>query len=173
MVGAYCAPPVVPVRCTTLSAYSCSSSIAAAAGSERRKLDVKAACESNVLHFSFKRLVPGAFNVEMIGSTCTILPGRTGYRRPPGACAGRPDAMERRKSSLKAKFESSMSYCSFKCLVPGAVNMGFKGSTCTALPRGAAPAPAPRAVPHPCVVPISIKACHSEVRVYARYLARC
>ena len=42
----------------------------------------------------------------------------------------------RRKLKLKAKFESSLSYYSFKRLDPGAFNVGFIGSTCTALPRG-------------------------------------
>ena len=30
--------------------------------------------ESNSSYFSFKRLVPGAFNLVLIGSTCTALP---------------------------------------------------------------------------------------------------
>jgi len=36
---------------------------------------------------------------------------------------------------LKGKLESSQSYCSFKCLIPGGFNVGVIGSTCTALPR--------------------------------------
>jgi len=40
-----------------------------------------------------------------------------------------------RKLNLTAKVESSMSHFSFKCLVPGAFNLGLIGSTCTALPR--------------------------------------
>ena len=40
--------------------------------------------------------------------------------------------------NLKAKFEGGSPYDGFKRLVPGAVNMGFIGSTCTALPRRAA-----------------------------------
>jgi len=43
--------------------------------------------------------------------------------------------VERRKLKLKAKFESNLSYCSFKCLVPGAFNMGLIGSTCPAPPK--------------------------------------
>ena len=44
-------------------------------------------------------------------------------------------ALQRRKLKLKVKFESGPSYFSFKRLDPGAFNMGFIGSTCTALPR--------------------------------------
>ena len=35
---------------------------------------------------------------------------------------------------LKAKLDSSLSYYSFERLFPGAFNVGFIGSTCTALP---------------------------------------
>ena len=35
---------------------------------------------------------------------------------------------------IEAKLESSLSYSSFKRLVPGALNVGLIGSTCTALP---------------------------------------
>ena len=38
--------------------------------------------------------------------------------------------------NLKAKLNSSSSDFNFKCLVPGAFNMGLIGSTCTALPSG-------------------------------------
>jgi len=41
---------------------------------QRRKLKLKAEVESSMSHFSFKRLVPGGFNVGLIGSTCTALP---------------------------------------------------------------------------------------------------
>jgi len=44
----------------------------------------------------------------------------------------------RRKLNLKAKLESVSSYCSFKRLVPGIVNVGLTGSTCTTLPSTAA-----------------------------------
>jgi hypothetical protein len=36
--------------------------------------------------------------------------------------------------NLKAKFEGVSSYFGFKRSVPGAFNVGLKGSTCTALP---------------------------------------
>jgi len=39
----------------------------------------------------------------------------------------------RRKWILKAKIECSLSYSSFKRLVPGGVNWGLIGPTCTAL----------------------------------------
>jgi len=42
--------------------------------------------------------------------------------------------MERRKLNLKAKFGSVFSYSSFQRLDSGAFNVGFIGSTCTALP---------------------------------------
>jgi len=35
---------------------------------------------------------------------------------------------------LKAKYEACSSNVSFKSLLPGAFNVGFMGSTCTALP---------------------------------------
>ena len=41
---------------------------------KRRKLNLKAKFESGLSHFSFKRLVQCAFNVGLIGSTCTALP---------------------------------------------------------------------------------------------------
>ena len=40
----------------------------------RRNLNLKAEVESSISHFSFKRLVPGAFNTGLIGSTCAALP---------------------------------------------------------------------------------------------------
>jgi hypothetical protein len=39
-----------------------------------RKLKLEAKLESSSSYFSFKHLVPGAFNVCLIGSTCTALP---------------------------------------------------------------------------------------------------
>jgi hypothetical protein len=42
---------------------------------KRRKLNLKAEVESSISYFSFKRLVPGGFNLGLIGSTCTALPG--------------------------------------------------------------------------------------------------
>jgi hypothetical protein len=39
-------------------------------------LNLRAKFESSMLQFSFKRLVPGGFNLGFIGSTCTALPGR-------------------------------------------------------------------------------------------------
>jgi hypothetical protein len=41
----------------------------------------------------------------------------------------------RRKLNLKATFESGSSYLSVKRLLPGALNLGLIGSTCTASPR--------------------------------------
>jgi hypothetical protein len=40
--------------------------------------------------------------------------------------------MKRRKLNLKATFETSLPYSSFKRMVPGAFNVGLIGSTCTA-----------------------------------------
>ena len=37
-------------------------------------MKLKAKFESGSSHVSLKRLVPGAFNVGLIGSTCTALP---------------------------------------------------------------------------------------------------
>jgi len=42
--------------------------------------------------------------------------------------------MQQRKLKLKAKLETSLLYYSFKHLIPGGFNLGFTGSTCTALP---------------------------------------
>jgi hypothetical protein len=39
-----------------------------------RKLKLKAKLESNLSCFTFKRLVPGAFSLGLIGSICTALP---------------------------------------------------------------------------------------------------
>jgi hypothetical protein len=38
------------------------------------KVEFESEFESSLSHFSFKRLVPGDFNVGLIGSTCTALP---------------------------------------------------------------------------------------------------
>jgi hypothetical protein len=54
--------------------------------------------------------------------------------------------VERRKLNLKAKFENSSSYLSYKRLLPGTFKVGLIGSTCTTLPRegpAAAPVPVP------------------------------
>jgi hypothetical protein len=53
-----------------------------------RKLNLKAEVESGSSQFSFKRLVPGGFNLDFIGSTCTALPRRAvsaAQRRRPTA----------------------------------------------------------------------------------------
>jgi hypothetical protein len=49
---------------------------------ERRKLNLKAADESSISHFSFKRLVPVGFHGGLIGSTCTALPLSRGGPSP-------------------------------------------------------------------------------------------
>jgi hypothetical protein len=36
---------------------------------------LKAKLESSTSHYGFKRLIPGGFNMDFIGSTCTALPG--------------------------------------------------------------------------------------------------
>ena len=41
---------------------------------KRRKLNLKAKLEGSSSHYSFKRLVPGAFSVGFIGSICNALP---------------------------------------------------------------------------------------------------
>jgi len=45
------------------------------------------AVESNLSYFSFKRLIPGAFNVGWIGSTCTALPHVVNLTGPAPAAA--------------------------------------------------------------------------------------
>jgi len=47
-------------------------------------LILKAEIESSTPHFSFKRLVRGGFNLNLIGSTCTALPRGC---EPPRQCA--------------------------------------------------------------------------------------
>jgi len=41
---------------------------------KRRKLNLKAKFKGRSSYYSFKRLVPGGFNLGFIGSTCTVLP---------------------------------------------------------------------------------------------------
>jgi hypothetical protein len=41
---------------------------------QRHKFNLKAEVERSTSHFSFKRVVPGGFNLGFIGSTCTALP---------------------------------------------------------------------------------------------------
>ena len=38
------------------------------------QVELKAKLESGLPYFSFKSLIPGGFNVGLIGSTCTALP---------------------------------------------------------------------------------------------------
>jgi hypothetical protein len=40
----------------------------------RRKLNLTAKFEGGSSYYPFKRLVPGAFNMDFIGETCTALP---------------------------------------------------------------------------------------------------
>jgi hypothetical protein len=49
------------------------------------------------------------------------------------------NSLQRRKLELKAKFESSLTYYNFKRFIPGAFNMVFIDSTCTALPHNPYP----------------------------------
>jgi len=54
-------------------------------------MNLKARYEGDSSHYSFKRSVPGAFNVGLIGSTCTALPGVVGRSEgaaPADAAAG-------------------------------------------------------------------------------------
>jgi hypothetical protein len=71
-------------------------------------LNLKATFESNVLYDSVKRLVPGTFNVILIGSTCIALPGASrGFRviiSHPSSSAG----LQRRRIKLNADIESSL-----------------------------------------------------------------
>ena len=41
------------------------------------KLDLQAEVERSMSHFSFKRSVPGGFNLGFMDSTCTASPGMT------------------------------------------------------------------------------------------------
>jgi hypothetical protein len=54
---------------------------------------------------------------------------------PPSSASGLliSTQLQRRKLNLKVKFEGGSSYHGFKRVVPGGFNMGFIGSTCTAL----------------------------------------
>ena len=45
--------------------------------------------------------------------------------------------LQPRKLNLKANFETGPAYLSFKCIDPGAFNVGLIGSACTALPCSA------------------------------------
>jgi hypothetical protein len=94
------------------------------------QVEIESKFESTLSLFSFKRLVPGAFTVGLIGSNCTATP----WRCHPTPCTGAAARVKRRKLKLKAKFEGGSSYYSFKRSVPGAVNLDIIGSTCTALP---------------------------------------
>jgi len=70
---------------------------------KRRKLNLKAKIESGVSYFSFKSLIPGAFNVTLIGSACTALPSAAAARHA-AAFAGSPPVPSRtsRKRFVKA-----------------------------------------------------------------------
>jgi hypothetical protein len=51
----------------------------------RRKLKLKAEDESSISRFSFNRFVPGAFNLGLIGSTCSALPWAPRWASPSAA----------------------------------------------------------------------------------------
>jgi len=53
------------------------SAAGAAPRCSRHKLYLKGKLQSSSSYCSFKRLVPGAFNMGLIGSTCTALPRAT------------------------------------------------------------------------------------------------
>jgi hypothetical protein len=57
---------------------------------KRRNLELKAKFEGDSSYYTFKRLVPGAVSVALIGSTCTTLPQR--WRAPPWRSCWRPTA---------------------------------------------------------------------------------
>ena len=55
------------------------------------QVELKATIVSSLLYYSIKRSVPGGFNVGLIGSTCTALPGigrRRHAARPSQPAAG-------------------------------------------------------------------------------------
>jgi len=56
---------------------------------KRRKLNLKHQFVSSSPYCSLKRSIPGAFNVGLIGSTCTALPGCPGRRRSTSSIACR------------------------------------------------------------------------------------
>jgi hypothetical protein len=80
---------------------------------------LKAKLGSSLSYFSFKSLVPGAFNVGFIGSTCTALPhGKAEAARAPTAAAGGPEYSTAAQSSspwyrgwLSASFQLNVSTC--------------------------------------------------------------
>ena len=76
------------------------------------------------------------------GTTTAAAAGaaKSARRSDCGAADGADTRLKWRKWKLKAKLESSQSYCSVKRLVPGAFNSGFFGTTCTALPSAGAAA---------------------------------
>ena len=88
--AAFCAL-VLPVSCASAAAFclAAASSRSACALLWRRKLNLKAEVESSVSHFSFKRFVPGGFNLGFIGSTCTpyLAPAAAQLQRRGGLLA--------------------------------------------------------------------------------------
>jgi hypothetical protein len=61
-------------RTSAASRSRCSCGVGSSTVMQRRKLKLKATVESSLPYYSLKRLVTGAFNVGLIGSTCTALP---------------------------------------------------------------------------------------------------
>jgi hypothetical protein len=96
---------------------------------ERRKLNLKAKFEGDSSYYSFKRSVPGSFNMGFIGSTGTALPSSAMVK---ATASWSLDVAA--QAEFGAKPESSLTHFSFKRLVPGAFNVGLTGSTCTTLP---------------------------------------
>jgi len=74
---------------------------------------------------------------------------------PPSAAACTLPRKSGASHKLKAKLESTLSYDSFKRLVPGALNGDLIGSTCAALPRS--PPWRTSAAGPPCFVMVGLK----------------
>jgi hypothetical protein len=60
------------------------------------QVELRAKFEGDSSHYSFNRLVPGAFNMCFIGSTCTAIPWGSWPRTPTGSrCEGRMNRTRR------------------------------------------------------------------------------
>jgi len=67
-------PTLEGCRCSISLAHAILGTYAAASFTYRRNLNLKPEVQTSTSHLSFKRSVPGAFNMGLIGSTCTALP---------------------------------------------------------------------------------------------------
>jgi hypothetical protein len=82
-------------------------------------LNLKANLETRLSYYILKRSLPGAFDLDFIGSTCTASPAGSGRNERGGGAGGVAAAVQpthciAAQVKLKANFQSASSHAAFK-----------------------------------------------------------